>query len=174
MDNFGFIHEELDLKILILFILKRLCGPIDSDSLWDIARTDSGFTYFDYADSLNDLVESGNVNKSLAGYYAVSLKGRKNAETVENGLPYSVRSKIDALLPKINDRIMRDSLILADIEEVDGLYRINMGMSDGKGELFRLSMICTSEVQAQKAIKRYRKNPDAFFGELTGLVLDGE
>ena len=33
MDNFGFIHGELDTKLLILFILRRLPRPVDGDTL---------------------------------------------------------------------------------------------------------------------------------------------
>ena len=33
MDRFGFIHEKLDIKILILFILRRLPGVVDRETL---------------------------------------------------------------------------------------------------------------------------------------------
>lgn len=36
MDNFGFIHGELDTKILILFILRRLPRPVDADTLAEL------------------------------------------------------------------------------------------------------------------------------------------
>ena len=33
MDNFGFIHDKLDIKILILFVLRRLPGAVDPETL---------------------------------------------------------------------------------------------------------------------------------------------
>ena len=42
MDNFGFIHGELDTKILILFILRRLPRPVDADTLAELCFCDTG------------------------------------------------------------------------------------------------------------------------------------
>ena len=30
MDHFGFIHEKMDIKILILYVLEQLPGPVDA------------------------------------------------------------------------------------------------------------------------------------------------
>ena len=38
MDHWGFIHEELDIKILILFVLRRLPGVVDPNELSDFCR----------------------------------------------------------------------------------------------------------------------------------------
>ena len=47
MDNFGFIHGELDTKILILFILRRLPRPVDADTLAELCFCDTGVSWFD-------------------------------------------------------------------------------------------------------------------------------
>ena len=44
MDNFGFIHGELDTKLLILFILRRLPRPVDGDTLTELCFCDTGVT----------------------------------------------------------------------------------------------------------------------------------
>ena len=49
MDNFGFIHGELDTKILILFILRRLPRPVDADTLAELCFCDTGVSWFDYS-----------------------------------------------------------------------------------------------------------------------------
>ena len=38
MDRFGFIHEKLDIKILILFILRRLPGVVDRETLGELCQ----------------------------------------------------------------------------------------------------------------------------------------
>ena len=38
MDNFGFIHDKLDIKILILFVLRRLPGAVDQETLLEISQ----------------------------------------------------------------------------------------------------------------------------------------
>ena len=47
MDRLGFIHEKLDIKILILFILRRLPGTVDRDMLSDFTQCDGGVGAFD-------------------------------------------------------------------------------------------------------------------------------
>ena len=46
-ERFGFIHEKLDIKLLILFVLRRLPAPIDAESLSDLVLIDGGIGYFD-------------------------------------------------------------------------------------------------------------------------------
>ena len=57
MDHFGFIHEKMDIKILILFVLNLLPAPVDSLTLSELVFCDDGIGYFDYSDCLAELVE---------------------------------------------------------------------------------------------------------------------
>ena len=68
MDRLGFIHEKLDIKILILFILRRLPGTVERDMLSDFTQCDGGVGYFDFSDCLSELVDTGLVTESPEGY----------------------------------------------------------------------------------------------------------
>ena len=39
MDHHGFIHEKLDIKLLILFILSRLPAPVDRGTLDELCSS---------------------------------------------------------------------------------------------------------------------------------------
>ena len=63
MEGLGFIHENLDSKILILYILKDLPAAVDAQTLSDLVFCDTGIGYFDYADCLADLVETAHITE---------------------------------------------------------------------------------------------------------------
>ena len=100
MARLGFIHEKLDIKILILFILRRLPGEVEPETLCELCQCDGGIDYFDYSDCLSDLIETGHIKETPTGY-TITDKGAKNAEPVESSLPYSVRMKALKLLAPV-------------------------------------------------------------------------
>ena len=92
MDRFGFIHEKLDIKILILYILNQLPSPVDAQTLSELVFCDDGIGYFDYSDCLAELVETNHIEEKR-GKYRITEKGSRNVAEVGSSLPYSVRTK---------------------------------------------------------------------------------
>ena len=98
MERLGFIHEKLDIKILILFLLRRLPGAVAPIDLQDLTQQcDEGFGYFEYSDCLAELIENGLINEEEDGL-RISAKGASAGETVESSLPYSVRKKAEKII----------------------------------------------------------------------------
>ena len=76
MARFGFIHSKLDTKLLILYILTRVAGPIDFATLTDLVMCDDGVDYFEFAEALSELLESGHLVRE-GDYYSPTDKGRR-------------------------------------------------------------------------------------------------
>ena len=171
MDNFGFIHEKLDIKILILFILRRLPGTVDPETLLELCQCDEGIGYFDYSDCLSELVETGHITESEEGY-TITEKGARNADAVESSLPYSVRSKALRLLVPVEERLRRAAMITARHNMGEGGCTVELAMGDGKGDLIRLQLLCADEEQARRIEKNFRKNAEGYYQRIVGLLTE--
>ena len=58
MSRTGFIQNELDLKLLVLYIMTRAAAPITFLQLLDLALCDAGVDYFSLTEAVNHLVET--------------------------------------------------------------------------------------------------------------------
>lgn len=169
MDRLGFIHEKLDIKILILFILRRLPGSVDRNLLSDFTQCDGGVGYFDFSDCLSELVDTGLVIEETEGY-RISEKGAQAGETVESSLPFSVRKKAEKLIAPEAERLRRLAMLTAEHSLTNGNCMVTLAMSDGKGEVMRLKILSSGEEQARRIEKNFRSNAEDIYCRLIELL----
>ena len=96
MERHGFIRSELELKTLILYVLRRAIKPVAFVHLTDMVLCDDAIDYFEFVECLNDLVRTEHVHREQHGdyeMYFISNKGRKNLEICLSSLPPSVRTR---------------------------------------------------------------------------------
>ncbi len=171
MDHLGFIHEKLDIKILILFLLRRLPGDVEPSVLGDLCRQcDEGIGYFDYSDCLAELVETGHIAEGEEGCLSITEKGIRNTDAVETSLPYSVRRKAIKLLEPVAEAIRRTAMITARHEaKEDGCF-VTLAMSDGAGEIIHMTLLCADENQAGRIKKNFRKGAEKVYHQIISIL----
>ncbi len=169
--RYGFIHEKLEIKILILFLLRRLPRPVDMDTLTDLTMCDEGISFFDFADCVAELRESGHIEETPEGW-CITKKGRENGEITEDSLPYSVRIRADRGAASVAREQQRDELVTTARElRARGGCTVRLNLSDGEGDVFSLELLCGSEEEAELMQKNFRRNAEALYSRITELLL---
>jgi len=171
-DAQGFIHEELDLKILILYILNKLSGPISIFSLFEICKCDNAVGYFDYSDCLSDLIDNANVAVSEDDEDCVYIteKGRVNVSAVGGNLPNSVRNKAEWLIEDANEDIAREALIKTGCVSENGINKVELSLSDGVSDIMKLSVFCGDEKLSAKIRKNFKKNAEQYYINIMNML----
>ena len=170
--NYGFIHDKLDIKILILFILRRLPEPVTFDTLTELAMCDDGISYFDYADCVAELVKTEHVlhgdNK-----YSLTGKGARNSEITENNLPFSVRAEAEKLTAAYRATFSRNAMIQTSHESDQNIgLKVALSLSDGVGEIVSINLFAANEQQALALEDGFRKNAENVYSTLIKMILE--
>ena len=172
-DNFGFIHDRLDIKILILYILRRLRDPAQFGTLTELTMCDGGVSYFDFSECLAELVKTGHVSLEDGGY-VITEKGERNGSVTEVNLPYSVRCKADESTTALRAAIVRDALIETShsrIPDSESGWETSLSIADGVGEIISMKIFAASEKHAIALEKGFRKNAEKAYAALLEILI---
>ena len=170
MAEFGFIHDKLDIKILILFILARLPGPVGSAALSELVLCDGGISYFDYTDCLSELISAEHAVEE-AGGYSITVKGRRNGEAIESSLPYSVRKKVMRRISLAASAMKRNSMITAShTANNDSSVTAELSLSDGAGEIISLKLLVPDEDSAFAVEKNFRSDAEGIYNRIIEML----
>jgi hypothetical protein len=172
MQGRGFIHDQLEIKFLILYIMSRVIEPIPFDTVLDLTMCDDAIDYFDFSDCLADLVRTEHLTLSADGDYAITEKGTRNGAICESSLPYSVRLRCDRNLSDCNRKLRRKSQVKASFERRDnGTYSVNLSLDDDMGSIMELKLMVVREDMARELEERFRKNPERLYNEILTLLM---
>ena len=165
MDQLGFIYKALDLKILILFLLRRLPVDIETDRLLSLAQTDGAVSYFDFAICLQELQESGQVTVE-DGFCRITESGSRNAAAVEDSLPYSVRQHAEQAADREIERINRGKNIRTGHTVTDGVCQVELSLADGVGEILSMRLLCSDERQARAVERNFYRGAEEIYQKI--------
>ena len=173
MGNFGFVHEKLDIKFLILYVAARVIEPLRFEMMLELTMCDDGFGYFDFSDCLAELVKTGHIQRK-DDLYTITDAGRSADEVCLSSLAYSVRCKADEKIEAFNREAKRRSLVKASCtEKSNGTFSVRLSFSDDVSPLMTLEVTIPAKAQAEDLCRRFRENPEEMYMKLISTLLDG-
>lgn len=170
MARVGFIQDELDLKLLVLYIMARVAAPITFFQLLELALCDAGVDYFSLTQVVGHLVETEHL-KLEEERYSITDKGRKNSEICQSSLTLSVRRRCDENLVKVNDALRREQQVQASLTpNEDGTCTVRLFFSDDKGPLLDMSLLSPSVSRGDELVSRFKKTPEQLYLRLMAAL----
>ena len=174
MSRTGFIHDKLDIKFLVLYLMARVASPVDFPTLADLTFCDDGVEYFDFAESVAELVETGHLTLE-DGKYSITDKGRRNGKICESSLAFSVRRKCDQNLARVNGVLRRDAQVRTELlPREDGGVTLRLILDDDKGNIMTLDMLTVSTDQADHLAEKFRAEPEKLYHGILQVLLEEE
>ena len=172
MDRFGFIHEKLDIKILILFILSRLADGIDINVLTELTLCDEGISYFDFVECVAELTASNHLELQ-DGLYSITEKGLRNGRFTESSVPFSVRRHVEKQTATLAGRQRRNAMVKAEkYPRAGGGFTITLALSDGLGEIIKMELYAATEDQAAAMTEGFAKHAEQVYGQVITMLTD--
>lgn len=171
MARVGFIHDKLDIKFLVLYIMSRVATPIDLSTLAELAICDEGVNYFNFAEAVGDLVSTEHLLLEEP-LYSITDKGRKNGAICESSLAYSVRIKCDKNVTKINGRLRRDAQVRSErFSREDGTFTLRLALDDEHGNLLTVDMLTATELQCDRLSDQFKAHPEQIYNGILDVLL---
>ncbi len=168
MDEIGYVFTPLDLKILLLSVLRRLPGEIESERLMTLCQEIGVVSYFDFSICLDELRESGQVSLEEE-YVSITDRGRVTAETLESSLPYSVRRHLEKAVGGEASEMSRQQNISAGHRIENGSCMAEFSLNDGVSEILSLRILCSDEEHARKMEREFKKHAETYYQKIVDL-----
>ena len=175
MQRLGFIHDMLDVKVLILFVTSRANYPMSVQEIYENCYVDDCLSYFDVCTAIPEMVTTGHLKESEEGKYIITERGREDGATTADSIAFTVRQKADNLINRFNRQLKRSSYIKTQIiPREGGEYSVIMSLDDELSNLMTLELVAPDQRQAVRLAKLFEKKAENVYNLTMTELLTAE
>ena len=175
MKRLGFIHDMMDVKVLILFVMARVSYPVNTQEIYELCYQDDCLSYFDLCTAIPEMVETGHLRDVEGQKYEITEKGRDAGSLTEDSIAYTVKQRAENAVAKYNRQIRRSSFIKTQvIPRETGDYSVVMSLDDEAGNLMTLELMAPDQRQAVRLAKLFEKKAENVYNLTMAELLDEE
>ena len=174
MQRLGFIHDMMDVKVLILYVMARANYPMSGQEVYEVAYQDECLSYFDVCTALPEMVESGHLSES-DGKYEITEKGRQDGALTEESIAFSVRQSAEDAVTRYNRQLRRRSFVKTQLipRETED-FSVMLSLDDEKGNLMTLELMAPDQRQAVNLAKLFEGKAENIYNLIMAELLDEE
>ena len=175
MQRHGFIHDMMDVKVLILFVTARSSYPMTAQEIYELCYQDECLSYFDVCTAIPEMVSSGHLNKLADERYEITEKGRQDGAITEDSVAYTVRQRAENAVARFNRQLRRSSFVKTQvIPRETGEYSVVMALDDEMGNLMTLELVAPDQRQAVRLGKLFESKAEIIYNLTMTELLDEE
>ena len=175
MQRLGFIHDMLDVKILILFVMSRVSYPVSTGEIYELCYQDDCLSYFDVCTAIPEMVKSGHLKEVETDKFEITEKGRADGSLTEDSIAFTVKQRAENAVAKYNRQIRRSSFVKTQvIPRESGDFSVIMALDDEVGNLMTLELVAPDQRQAVRLSKLFEKKAEMVYNLTMAELLDEE
>lgn len=175
MQRLGFIHDMLDVKVLILFVMARAAYPATSQQIYELCYQDDCVSYFDVCTAIPQMVNSGHLTEKMSDLFEITDKGRADGALTEDSIAYTVRCRAENAVNRFNRQLRRSSYVKTQvIPRETGDCSVVMALDDEAGNLMTLELVAPNQRQAVRLSKLFEKKAELIYNMTMAELLDDE
>ena len=175
MQRLGFIHDMLDVKVLILCVMARVNYPVTMQQIYELCYQDDCLSYFDVCTAIPAMVKSGHLKEVENQCYEITEKGRADGALTEDSIAFTVKQRAENAVARFNRQIRRSSFVKTQIiPRESGDFSVVMALDDEMGNLMTLELLAPDQRQAVRLSKLFEKKAEAVYNLTMAELLDEE
>ena len=175
MQRLGFIHDMLDVKVLILFVTARSNYPLTGQEIYELCYQDDCLSYFDVCTAIPEMVRSGHLQEVEGGKYEITAKGREAGQLVEESIAFTVKQKAETAVQRYNRQLRRSSLVKTQVVTREtGECSVIMSLNDEVGPLMTLELQAPDSRNAVRLARLFESKAENVYSLVMMELLDEE
>ena len=164
---------QLEVKVLICYLLPLLEQPISFDQLYGALSGQGLVNYFELAHTLDKLLETGHLAKKgqEPTLYTTTTLGAKTGKEFENNLPLTVREKSLSACK----RLLAQERRLAQVEITQtpregGGYILELALPEEDGQLMSVRVFAPTGADCENLKRRFLNAPLTVYKGILALL----
>ena len=175
MQRLGFIHDMMDVKVLILYVTARSNYPMTCQEIYEVCYQDECLSYFDVCTAIPEMVKSGHLKEVEEGRFEITDKGRSDGELTADSIAFTVKLRAENAVARFNRQIRRSSFVKTQVIPRDGGdYSVIMSLDDEMGNLMTLELMAPDQRQAVRLSRLFEKKAETVYNLTMAELLDDE
>ena len=175
MKRLGFIHDMMDVKVLILYVAARSSYPMTVQEIYELCYQDECLSYFDVCTAVPEMVASGHLKQVDAERYEITEKGRQDGEITADSIAFTVKQRAENAVARFNRQLRRSSMVRSRVvPRENGDYSVIMALDDEMGNLMTLELFAPDQRQAVRLGRLFEKKAEAIYNLTMTQLLEEE